>query len=115
MNWAFKIIVSIFISLFAANIATADDSQKDAWFGKDKFQHFTVSAFYSGGAAVVAHRHLDMRKNDSIIFGAAVTISLGGAKEIYDHSKPDETSSIKDFIWDIGGALAGGLVASLIL
>jgi len=114
MNWACRIIIALSILLFA-DIAAADDSRKDAWFGKDKFQHFTVSAFYSGGTAIIAHRHFDMNDNDSIVFGATITISLGGAKEIYDHSKPDETSSVKDFIWDIGGALVGGLVASLIL
>jgi len=114
MNWACRITIALSISLLA-DIAAADNSRKDAWFGKDKFQHFAVSTFYSGGTAIIAHRHLDMTKYESIVFGATVTISLGGAKEIYDHSKPDETSSIKDFIWDIGGALAGGLVASLIL
>ena len=114
MNWACRILVALSISLLA-DIAAADDSRKDAWFGKDKFQHFAVSTFYSGGTAIIAHRHLDMNKNDSIVFGASVTISLGSVKEIYDQSKPDETSSVKDFIWDIGGALVGGLVASLIL
>jgi putative lipoprotein len=115
MNWAYKYIIAIILSLLAVKIADAEDSRKDSWFGRDKFQHFTVSAFYSGGAAIVAHRHYDMSKDDSIVFGATITISLGGAKEIYDHSKPGETSSIKDFIWDIGGALVGGLMASLIL
>ena len=114
MNWAFKILIAQSILLFA-NIAAADDSRRDNWFGKDKFQHFTVSTFYSGGMAIIAQRHFDMTKDDSIISGATVTISLGGFKEIYDHSRPNETSSIKDFIWDIGGALVGGLAASLIL
>jgi putative lipoprotein len=115
MNWVYKIFLAIMISLFAAGDSTATDSKKDNWLGKDKYRHFTVSAFYSGGAAIIAHRHYDMSKDDSIVFGATITISLGGAKEIYDHSKPGETSSIKDFIWDIGGALVGGLLASLIL
>ena len=115
MNWACKIIVVTLIYILTANFAVAENSRGDDWFGKDKFQHFAVSAFYAAGATVIANRHLDMSRDDSVIFGAAVTISLGGVKEIYDHSKPNETSSLKDFLWDIGGALAGGLAASLLL
>lgn len=115
MSSVYKYIIAITLTLLAANIAFAGGSRRDPWLGKDKFQHFSVSAFYSGGAAIVANRHFDMSKDDSIFLGASLTISLGAAKEAYDHTKPDETSSIKDFIWDIGGALVGGLVASLIL
>jgi len=115
MNSASKIVLLIFIVLFATQCSFADDNKKDDWFGKDKLKHFAVSAFYSGGTAIVANRHFDMKKDDSIILGIGVTISLGGAKEIYDHSRPTETSSIKDFIWDIGGVIAGAAIASLII
>ena len=115
MNSASKILLFISIILFATQYSLADDNKRDDWFGKDKLKHFTVSAFYSGGIAIVANRHFDMKKDDSIILGVGITISLGGAKEIYDHSKPTETSSIKDFIWDIGGVMAGAAIASLII
>jgi putative lipoprotein len=115
MSSVSKIILAIFIILFLAQQSCADNGSRDHWFGKDKFEHFTFSAFYSGGIAVVANRHFDMKKDNSIILGVGVTISLGGAKEIYDHSRPGETSSIKDFIWDIGGVVAGGLLAALII
>lgn len=112
MSSAFKIIFVVLSVILLARISSADNGKKDDWFGKDKFQHFAVSAFYSGGISIVANRHFDFKKNDSIILGASVTISLGGAKEIYDHSRPNETSSIKDFIWDIGGVLVGAAIAS---
>ena len=115
MNSASKIVFIILVILFAAQNSLADNVKRDDWFGKDKFKHFAVSAFYSGGVAVIANRHFDMKKDDSIILGVGITISLGGAKEIYDHSKPAETSRIKDFIWDIGGVIVGAAIASLII
>lgn len=115
MSSAFKIPLVISVILFLAQQSYANDGNKDHWFGKDKFEHFTISAFYSGGIAVIANRHFDMNKDDSIILGVGITISLGGAKEIYDRSRPGETSSIKDFIWDIGGVVVGGLLAALII
>ncbi len=115
MNSVFRIIIIIFLFLLFAQQSYADNDKRDDWFGKDKFEHFSFSAFYSCGIAIVANRHFDMNKDDSIMLGIGVTISLGGAKEIYDHSRPDETSSIKDFIWDIGGVVVGGLLAALII
>ncbi|UCC81224.1 MAG: hypothetical protein JSW64_07675 [Candidatus Zixiibacteriota bacterium] len=115
MSSVSKIFLVVFVILLLAQQSSADNGNRDRWFGKDKFQHFTVSAFYSGGIAIVANRHFGMEKDSSIILGVGVTISLGGAKEIYDRSRPGETSSIKDFIWDIGGVAAGGLLAALII
>ncbi|UCE66148.1 MAG: hypothetical protein JSU85_15070 [Candidatus Zixiibacteriota bacterium] len=115
MNSASKIVFILFFILFLPQQSCAENGKRDDWLGKDKFKHFTISAFYSGGIAMVANRHFDMKKNDSIMLGVGITISLGGAKEIYDHSRTDETSSIKDFIWDIGGVIAGAAIASLII
>ena len=115
MNSASKITILIFALFCVSRISYAQNDKGDNWFGKDKFQHFTVSAFYSGGTAIVANKHFDMPRKDSIVLGVSIAISLGGAKEIYDHSKPNETSSLKDLIWDIGGSLAGGVIAGLVL
>ena len=114
MSSVSKIIFLSLTILFTARYSPADDKKRDDWFGKDKLKHFTISAFYTGGTAIIANRHFDMEKNDSIILGASITISLGGAKEIYDHSRPKETSSIKDLIWDIGGVLTGAAIAAFI-
>jgi len=115
MNSVSKIVFILSIILFLTQNSLADNDKRDDWFGKDKLKHFAVSAFYSGGIAIVADRHFDMKKDDSIMLGIGATISLGGAKEIYDHSRPHETSSIKDFIWDVAGVIAGAAAASLIL
>jgi len=48
-------------------------------------------------------------------FGISFSISLGAAKEVADAKFPEETSSVKDFIWDIAGAAAGALVVGLSL
>lgn len=115
MSWGCRITLISFVVIFLTQISSADNNKKDSWLGKDKFQHFAVSAFYSGGISIVGNRHFDMTRDNSIILGASVTISLGGAKEIYDRSRPEETSSIKDFIWDIGGTLVGAVIAALAL
>ena len=115
MNSVSKIVFIIVVTLMTAQYSLAENESKDEWFGKDKLKHFAVSAFYSGGIAVVANRHFDMEKDNSLMIGIGITISLGGAKEIYDSSRPAETSSIKDFIWDIGGVIAGAAIASLII
>jgi putative lipoprotein len=115
MSSAFKLFVMLLSIIILPRPSLADNGNKDHWLGKDKFQHFAVSAFYSGGIAVVANRHFDMQKDNSLILGASITISLGGAKEVYDHSRPQETSSVRDFIWDIGGVVVGGLLATFII
>jgi putative lipoprotein len=115
MNSVSKIVFIISIILFLTLTSFAGNDEKDDWFGKDKFKHFAVSAFYSGGIAIVANRHFDMKRDGSIILGVGITVSLGGAKEVYDHTKPDETSSIRDFIWDIGGVIAGAAIASFVI
>ena len=105
----------LFFIVIISSIAIAQEKKADKWFSSDKLEHFTVSAFYSGGTAVIANRHFDLKKSKSLIIGIGFTVSLGVAKEVIDAHKPEETSSMKDLVWDIAGALTGALVAGLAL
>jgi len=115
VNLAYKAAIGILFYLFLVSNCLGQTGKSDSWFGKDKLEHFTVSAFYTGGIAVAANKHFDLKKDKSIVWGVGITISLGAGKEIYDRSKPNETSSIKDFIWDIAGAITGAVIAGSII
>ncbi len=115
MSSGFKRLVSILIILTFASPCAAGNPNNDKWFGEDKLKHFGFSAFVSGGSYIVANRHFDFDKNKSFTIGVSITFSLGAAKEIIDYRTPGQTSSHKDLIWDIAGALTGGLLAGLAL
>jgi putative lipoprotein len=107
-----KFITTILILLILSSAALAGDKGDDKWFAADKLKHFGFSAFLSGGTFTVARKHFDYSQNESFAVSVGITISLGGAKEIIDSKSPNQTSSYKDFIWDIAGAAVGALLAS---
>lgn len=115
MNSGFKALASIIIFLTLVPLCAAGDPAGDKWLGGDKFKHFGLSAFISGGSCIVANRHFDFDNNKSFTVGVGITISLGAAKEVIDYKTPGQTSSHKDLIWDIAGALTGALLAGLAL
>ena len=115
MNSGFKSLAFILIISTFASPCVAGNPGGDRWFGEDKLKHFGLSAFFAGGSCIVANRHFDFDKNKSFTIGVSITISLGAAKEIIDYRTPGQTSSHKDLIWDIAGALTGALLAGLAL
>ena len=112
MSWAYRGIIIALIILFSTITLPAGQNEKDRWFAKDKYEHFTISALYSAGIAKIAHRHFEMRKDKSIFIGIGITIPLGAAKEGIDHQTHKGNASVKDFIWDIAGTAAGALIAN---
>jgi len=114
MNSVYKILLSTILLLLISSYAFCGDNG-DKWFAKDKIQHFAVSAVFAGGSTLIANRHFDFNEDKSMTFGISFSISLGAAKEVADAKFPEETSSVKDFIWDIAGAAAGALVVGLSL
>ena len=115
MNLGCRATFAAILILAIAASAAAEDGKSDRWFSKDKYKHFAVSAFYSAGASQIVHRHFEMRKETSIVFGFGFTISLGATKELADHYSEKGTSSYKDFVWDLAGTLVGSIVASFTL
>ncbi len=115
MSSGFRTLVSILIILTFVPPCAAGNLNGDKWFAEDKLKHFGLSAFFAGGSYIVANRHFDFNKNKSFTIGIGITVSLGAAKEIIDYKTPNQTSSHKDLIWDIAGALTGALLAGLAL
>lgn len=111
----FKALVSVFVILTFVPPCAAGNLDGDKWFGRDKLKHFGLSAFFSGGSCIVASRHFDLDRGKSVTIGIGITISLGAAKEITDYRIPGQTSSHKDLIWDIAGAVTGALLVGLAL
>jgi putative lipoprotein len=112
---ACRYIFTAAMILVIADTSGAGENDGDRWFAKDKIQHFGYSAFLSSGSTIIAHRHFDRNNDDSIIIGIGFSISLGAVKEAIDYRRPGQTSSVRDFIWDIAGAVSGSLLASLAL
>jgi putative lipoprotein len=113
MSLVFK---TLFIALLITASSLASETAKrntDHWFAGDKYKHFIISAFYSAGAAKIAHRHFEIDRKQSIALGFGFTISLGAAKEIIDFRSHKGNPSLKDFIWDIAGALVGSITLGL--
>jgi uncharacterized protein YfiM (DUF2279 family) len=108
------ILLLLVILIFHIPNLNADENH-DKWFSKDKYQHFTISAFYTLGSATILNRHFESSQGSAIAIGAGFTISLGLGKELADKRKPTETSSIKDLIWDAAGVLTGMALAGLLL
>lgn len=94
----------------ASTSARAQD--RDPWFGRDKLLHFSLSAGIAGGAYALSVPLLEQPWQRALL-AAAVDLSLGAAKELYDatgHGDP----SLRDFTWDVLGCAVGVGVALLL-
>jgi putative lipoprotein len=115
VSLVFRAFVAPLLAILFFSNSFAGMDNEDQWLARDKYGHFAVSVFYSAGVAKIAHRHFELSKNESLVFGFGVTITLGAAKEAGDRITRKGTPSFKDFIWDLAGALTGALVAKLTL
>jgi uncharacterized protein YfiM (DUF2279 family) len=105
--------VIILLILFFPVIARAEqDSKKDTFTGKDKLEHFTVSAIITSATGFVLHNHFKTNRDTAIAVGFTTSISIGGIKELIDKKTPGEQSSWKDLIADFAGCAAGALILS---
>lgn len=78
----------------------------DNWTGKDKAQHFIFSAAMAAAGNMYGD-HQNWSHRNSAQFGLLFSIGLGAGKEFYD-SRPSGTGwSIKDFVYDVAGAITG--------
>lgn len=78
-------------------------SDRDPWFGCDKFLHFAASAVIQGAAYSVLRAN--GRGYGPASRGAAlVTLTAGVGKELWDRHRGGD-ASLRDLTWDgIGGA-----------
>jgi len=119
----FLCFLILLILLFSYSLAdaTQQDSVKikkaktkkvDKWWGKDKAEHFLVSAFLAGVCYKIYHNELHNREDHSLYFSTGFTLSLGLGKEIYDQTRPQKRFSYKDLIYDLLGIGVGLLIVT---
>lgn len=77
--------------------------RKDPWLGKDKFQHFLVSAFLTGYTYLALNESLDVSKDHATVWGGSVSLSLGIGKEALDLKSKKGHASFKDLLADVLG------------
>ena len=83
----------------------------DRFFGEDKLQHFFVS-FLATSLSASGARAAGLDADTSLWVGAATGTTIGLAKELSDMRNPQETPSLLDFIWDLGGVGAAPAVVA---
>ena len=109
-------------SLYAAEISSPKDSVKiestvlpsqyDAWFSKDKFDHFCASAFLTGLGYYAARKELHNSDPASRNIAVGFSFSLGVSKEVYDKVSKKGTPSYKDIIADVLGTAVAFMIIS---
>lgn len=85
---------------------------EDDWFGSDKALHFGVSVALAGGGYAASALVLEQPWQRATT-GAAFSLTLGAAKELYDLSGHGD-ASWKDFTWDAIGTAVGTGIALLV-
>ena len=103
------LLVSLTGTLAAPQIARANAPDADPWFGQDKLVHFAAS----GSLAIVGYAGASMLTEDRplrIGAGAALAVSAGVAKELWDLDGHGD-ASWRDLSWDLLGAVTGLLVS----
>jgi len=96
--------------IFGHQSVWAESGGKDSFTGKDKLEHFAISAAMTASTAFVIHNHFQTKRDNAIIFGFSASLSLGGIKELIDKRVPGEQSSWKDLVADIIGCAAGAII-----
>lgn len=75
----------------------------DSWFGKDKADHFLVSAFLTAGAYYFLAEEQRYNKQQAIGGSFGFAFSIGLSKEIRDGFLKGRAGSIKDIVADVLG------------
>lgn len=95
--------------LCATLAAPASARADDPWFGRDKALHFSASGALAGGGYALASTWSD-ETSGRLWTGAAIALSAGAAKELYDLTGRGHPSW-RDMAWNAVGTGTGLLVA----
>jgi len=108
-----KYLLIIFIILLITSLQA-----KSKWTGKDKYMHFTGSAFLTYWNYGVSSDIMELSSDKSIYFAVSVSLALGTVKE-YSDKKLKKTEIVMleqiekpgfswhDLIYDTAGILTG--------
>jgi uncharacterized protein YfiM (DUF2279 family) len=108
-----KISSTIIFMVLAFSVSPATFGKsipKDSFTGKDKFQHFAISAAMTAATGFVLHNHFKTNRDNAIAIGFTASFTLGGIKELIDKKTPGEQSSWKDLAADFVGCAAGAAI-----
>ena len=76
---------------------------KDPWIGRDKIQHFFVSAFITSFGFLIMYEPLNSSENNSLSVGSGISLGFGVGKELYDLKSKKGHASYKDLVADLLG------------
>lgn len=100
------VLASLALLVFAPP-ALAEGPDPDPWIARDKAFHFDVSAGIAAATYAASAAWLVDSRGKALAIGGAVTLALGGGKELLDLAGVTGMPSWKDFAWDALGAVAG--------
>jgi putative lipoprotein len=103
--------VSSIILVSSISGCATSAAHHDAWFGKDKFYHFTAAAAIGAGSTAIA-KNSGMPESDAAIIGVSVAVGAGAGKELYDQQIKETFWSWKDMFWNVVGGMTGSFAVS---
>lgn len=86
----------------------------DPWFGKDKFDHFLVSAFLVNISYFYVREQVKFSHSTSLKTSISVSVGFGVSKEIWDKYYRKTLFSRKDLVADMLGVGLGLYICSQI-
>ena len=85
-------------------------SEKDPWFGKDKFDHFLTSAFLISFFYHAGRSQMSWSGTQTANISAGITLGIGLGKELWDKKSKRGHPSWRDIAADFLGAGLGYLI-----
>jgi uncharacterized protein YfiM (DUF2279 family) len=86
--------------------------KKDDWFAQDKARHLLGSFVLTGAVAYCCRHKQEWSKENSTVFAAGLTLSMGIGKEMNDLRTREHYFSWKDVVADITGIFLGVILLS---
>jgi uncharacterized protein YfiM (DUF2279 family) len=85
----------------------------DLWYGDDKIRHVLGSFISTTLLTQVGNHSLEWKNQDTKIFAAGTTMSLGFVKELYDRRRPGNHFCWKDLAADAAGVILGLVISGI--
>ena len=86
---------------------------RDNWFSEDKARHVAGSMIATTFSAQIAMRRFNLSHKEAIQYGIGITFSFGLAKEVFDHTRPNNFFSWKDLIANVVGITIGVMLLNM--
>lgn len=90
----------------AAGAAWGQEAPRDAWWARDKAMHLGVGLMLPTAGWAASGLVLDSPEQ-RLVFGGALGLTAGVAKELYDLGPGPGTPSVRDLAWSAAGTAVG--------